>query len=83
MPVYVFLYETTIKTKKNALKLSYNENFSTENIDLMMEMTNKYPDKFPESLQKLGNNVIYYDPYFEKRTSKIFGDAEIFKIITS
>jgi hypothetical protein len=58
-------------------------NFSNSNINLMMEMKDEYPDHFPEPIKKLGNNVIYYDQHFNKRTSEIYRDAEMFKIYTN
>ena len=56
--------------KKEEKTLSYLE------IDIMS-------NKFPQPLNKLGNNVIYYDPNFSKRPSEIFKDAEKFKVKTN
>ena len=39
--------------------------------------------KFPKPLNKIGNNVIYYDPNFSKRPSEIFKGAEMFKVNTN
>ena len=39
----------------------------------------EYEKKYPEIKNEQGNNVIYYDPNFEKRPYEIYEDAEIFK----
>ena len=71
--------EVTINDSKN----NNNEiNFSASDIDIMIEMKESYPDKFPQPLNKLGNNVIYYDQHFDKRPCEIYKDAEMFKIST-
>ena len=67
----------------NTPKTEDKKDFSCKNINLMMNMTSVMPHKFPQQSKKLGNNVIYYDPYFDKRPSEIYKDAEIFKIDTS
>jgi len=59
------------------------ENYSNTNINLMLKIKDKYPEKFPQELKKHGNNVIYYDQNFEKRTKEIFDDSEKFKINTN
>lgn len=38
-----------------------------------------YKKNYPEINNEKGNNVLYYDPNFEKRPSEIYKDAEIFK----
>ena len=77
----------TPEKKENKEEIKKNKNidendFSYSNIDLMMEMKKEYPDNFPEPLNKLGNNVIYYDQNFTKNPKEIYKDAEIFKIYT-
>ena len=45
-----------------------------------MEIDDYFKDNFPQQLNKLGNNAIYYDPNFAERPTEIYKDAEIFKI---
>ena len=40
---------------------------------------NQFDKDFPEIKNEKGNNVIYYDPNYDKRPWEIFEDAEIFK----
>ena len=56
--------------------------YSSPDIDLMMEMKEDYPDIFPQVINKLGNNVIYYDQNFHQRPNEIYKDAEMFKTST-
>lgn len=73
-------YNEEINNKKYNNK--NDNNYSDSDIDLMMDMNDNYPDMFPQAINKLGNNVIYYDQNFDKRPNEIYKDAEMFKVST-